>query len=56
MIKSISFILINALLELPHEQVHPDDGKDEPEDEADQKDIEDAWQGSNQSTVPMSFG
>ena len=47
MVKSVS-LRVYTLLELAHEEVHPDDGKYQPEDETDGHHVGDARQGSNQ--------
>ena len=48
LVEPLSSLGVDALLELAHEQVDPDDGKDEPKDEADEQDVEDAGQGPDQ--------
>ena len=44
----LAALLVDALLELAHEGVDPDDGEDEPEDEAHEQHVEDAGQGADE--------
>ena len=49
MTECLSRVYIDALVVFPHEGVDANDGKDEPEDETHQEDVEDAGQGADQS-------
>ena len=49
MIEPLPAILIHTTLVLPHEGIHTNDGKDQPEDETDQQHVEDTGQRTDQS-------
>ena len=44
----VSLGLVDAPPKLPREEVHAHDAEDEPEDEADEKDVHDGWDGAHQ--------